>query len=311
MSDHTRRALLGAVAAGGATALAGCLGGIGPGFGGGCTSRCYLELRRIETADLRESALADPPRDRADQWRELLDTTAAEGEATLTTIYGSPIRDGQLVQAGEAYYETSVTATDTASVEAHVLELEYERGSDAPSGATVVDYADLPAVDRAAFDEMTRDAKVGRFSEAHSISIGGFEYVYPDESEGDSRFLADSPVWVRYEGEEMEVRVTGTQLTERETFSVTLEAVADTDEAFVEYVRAEHVADLSGLSEGEREVVRQATAAEYDECEPLSDGFQGVVEKFRALPERFRPDGNLLVAFQGETYEADLLNAVV
>ena len=311
MSDHTRRALLGAAATGVATGLAGCVGGFGPGFGGGCTSQYSLELRRVEDAGLHEAALADPPRDREARWKELLDTAAAEGEATVTTIYGSPVRDGQLVQAGEAYYETNVRVTDTASVEAHVLELEYDREVTAPSGAAVVDYEDLPPVDRAAFDEMTRESKGDRFTEARSVSIGGFEYVYPDADESESRFVADSPVWVRYEGEEMEVSVTGTRRTERETFSITLEAVADTDEAFVEYVRAEHVADLSGLSEGEREVLRQATEAEYEECEPLSEGFQGVVDELRALPERFRPDGNLLVEFEGETYEADLLNAVV
>ena len=311
MSERTRRALLGAAAAGVATGLAGCIGGFGPGFGGGCTSRYSLELRRVEDVELREAALADPPGDRADQWTELLDTAASEGEATLSTIYGSPVRDGQLVEAGETYHETSVEVVDTESEEAHVLELEYEQDASAPSGATVVDYEALPAVDRAAFDEMTREGKGDRFIEARSVSIGGFEYVYPDEDESDSRFVADSPVWVRYEGEEMEVRVTGTQQTERETFSITLAEVADTDETFVEYVRTEHVAELSGLSEGEREIVRKTTEAEYDECEPLSEDFQGVVDEFRALPERYRPDGNLLVEFEGETYEADLLNAVV
>jgi hypothetical protein len=311
MSDHTRRVLLGAAAAGTAAGLAGCLGGIGPGFGGSCTSRYSLELRRVDDADLREAALADAPGDRDALWRELLDTAASEGEATLTTIYGSPVRDGQLVQAGEAYYETSVTVTDTASVAAHVFELEYEQGAAAPAGATVVEYETLPTVDRGALDEMTREAKGERFTDAQSVSIGGFEYVYPDDTERDSRFVADSPVWVRSEGEVMEVRVTGTQQTERETFSVTLERVADTSEAFVEYVRGEHVADLSGVSEAEREVVSQAAESEYDECEPLSEEFQGVVDELRGLPDRVRPDGNLLVAFEGETYEADLLNAVV
>ncbi|MFC7227253.1 hypothetical protein N0B31_07550 [Salinirubellus salinus] len=311
MSDHTRRALLGAAATGVSAGLTGCLGGIGPGFGGSCTSRYYLELRQLEDAGLREAALADAPPEREARWEELLETAAVEGEATLATIYGSPVRDGQLVAAGDAYHETGVTVTETASVEAHVLELEYEKGVDAPAGATVVDYEALPAVDRAAFDAMTRDSKDDRFVAAQSVSIGGFEYVYPDDAESDSRFVADSPVWVRYEGEVMEVRVTGTQRTERETFRVTLERVADTPEAFADYLRAEHVADLSGLSEAEREVVRQATESEYDECEPLSGGFQGVVDEFRALPERFRPDGNLLVEFEGETYEADLVNAVV
>jgi len=311
MSDRTRRALLGAAATGVATGLAGCLGGIGPGFGGGCTSRYYLELRRLEDAGLREAALADAPGDRGARWQELLDTAASEGEATLTTIYGSPVDDGQLVQAGEAYHETSVTVTDTTSVEAHVLELEYEQDVGAPSGATVVDYEALPAVDRAAFDAMTREGKGDRFLEARSVSIGGFEYVYPDDAEGDSRFVADSPVWVRYEGGEMEVRVTGTQQTEQETFRITLSEVADTTVAFREYVRANHVADLSGLSEAEREVLRGTTEGVRKECEPLSDGFQGVVDELQALPERYRPNGNLLVEFEGETYEADLVNAVV
>jgi hypothetical protein len=311
MSDHTRRALLGAAATGVASGLTGCLGGIGPGFGGGCTSRYSLELVRLEDVGLREAVLSEPPRERETLWNDLVDTGAAEGEATLTTVYGSPVRDGQLVAAGEAYHRTTVTVTDTATVEAHVLELEYEKGVDAPSDATVVAYEDLPAVDRAAFDEMTRAPETKRFLEAQSVSIGGFEYVYPDDGEDESRFVTESPLWVRYEGEVMEVGVTGTQRTERETFRITLKQVAGTTRAFVEYVRANHVADLSGLNEAEREVVRQATGSEYDECEPLSDEFQEVIDAFSSLPDRYRPDRNLLVAFEGETYEADLVNSVV
>jgi len=311
MSDHTRRALLGAAAAGVASSLAGCLGGIGPGFGGGCTSRYYLELTRVDDPALREAALTDAHPDHPEAWHELLETAASEGEATLATIYGSPVRDGQLVEVGEGYYETNVEVTDTASVEAHVLELDYERDVTASPGTTVVDYDDLPAVDREALDTMTRSAKEERFRESESVSIGGFEFFYPDDTEDESRFVADSPVWVRYDGLQVEVLVTGTKQTERETFRIKLEQVADSAGAFVAYVRANHVADLSGLSEAEREVLRQTTEGVRKECEPLSDGFQGIVDRLRALPERYRPDGNLLVEFEGKTYEADLVNAVV
>jgi hypothetical protein len=310
MSDRTRRALLGAVAAGGATALSGCFG-FGPGVGGSCTSRYYLELERVDDSSLREAALSDAPHDHPEQWTELLETAAAEGEATLRTIYGSPVRSDQLVEVGGAYHRTSVEVTDTESVEAHVLELEYDEEVSAPADATVVAYADLPAVDQGAYDTMTRGTRGERFADARSVSMGGFEYVYPDGTESDSRFVADSSVWVRDGDVEVEIRVTGTEQTERETFSITLERVADSADGFVEYVRENHVADLSGLSDAEADVLRTATGAEYDECEPLSEEFQGVVDRLRGLPDTYRPDGSLLVEFEGETYDADLLNAVV
>jgi hypothetical protein len=175
--------------------------------------------------------------------------------------------------------------TDTESVE-HVLELEYDQGVSAPTDATVVAYEDLPVVDRAAYDTLT----------------GG---------ERGKRFVADSPVWVRDGDQEVEIRVTGTQQTERETFRTTLERVVDTAEGFAEYVRENHIATLSDLSEAEADVLRQSTEAEYEECEPLSERLHGVVDRLRGLPDTYRPDGSLLVEFEGETYEADLLNAVV
>jgi hypothetical protein len=174
-----------------------------------------------------------------------------------------------------------------------------------------VDHADLPAVDRAALDAMVPEVERDRLSEARSVSMGGFEYVYPEGTESESRFVTDSPVWVRFAGVTAEIRVGGTEPEERETFRITLEEVADTAVAFVEYVRENHVADLSGLSEAERDLLRQATENEYDECEPLSDGFQGVVDELRALSDRFRPNESPLVEFEGETYEARLWNAVV
>lgn len=309
MSDHTRRALLGAATTAVASGLAGCTGGVG--FGGSCSSQYALRLDRVGSSGLVDAALSDPSRPREEQWLSVVETANSEGEAMLTTIYGTPIQDGALVQAGEAYYETVVEVTETTEVVAHVLELEYEQGQPAPDDESTVAYESLPAVDRAALDTMLRDARGGRFTDANAVSIGGFEYVYPEDAETESMFLTESPVWVRYEGVDVEVSVDGTTTAERETVRITLREVAETTVEFREYLRETVVVELSPPGEAEREVLRRAAGDEYDECEPLSGEFQWAIDRLREVPDERRPDGSLLAEFDGETYVAQVTHAVV
>ena len=90
MGDRTRRTLLGAAATSIAAGLSGCIGGIGPGFGGSCTSQYYLELERVDDSGLREAALSDAPGDHPERWTELLETAASEGEAALQPSTAHP-----------------------------------------------------------------------------------------------------------------------------------------------------------------------------------------------------------------------------
>lgn len=301
MSPLSRRTLLGGVAAG-TSLLAGCAAL--PTFGGGCGSGYYLDVTRLTDAELAETVTTEPRREHEPTASRLLDTAANEGEATYATYRGSPLQDDVYVEREGTYYHLTREVTATRDLEAREVRIEYDREESPPDDATVVEHSELPEADREAFLGVypTTKTEQGEFPQAFTIRD---DHVYPEDP--DSQLVGAGTVWVRYEDRPFAVTVGETVTVEEETFRYTLEEVATDREAFVAFVREQFVVELDDLSEAEREVFERAIGESVDECDPLSEGFGGLVDRLEAVPdERRLGESTWLVTRAGDTYEVDL-----
>lgn len=304
----SRRSLLGSCAAGiagGCAALAGCVG-VG---GGGCSRGFDLTVTPATDGGLLGETLVGPSRDRPEDWRKIVSTAVERGEVRYTAIHGPPVRDGDRVEHGGRYYRIAREEVASEEVEAHVFGAEYEAGRDPPSGATVVAFGDLPAVDRTAHRELFSDLG-DRLDEVEAFSAGGYPVVYPDGAESDSVLVGEETTWIRYDGTAVEVRFEGTERVERVTYRFTAEELAGDRESYLAYVRERFVVELEGLSDGEREVFSRAIDAGEDGirfCEP-EDAERAVVERLEGIPESRTPRHRTwFLEYGGEVYLTELL----
>lgn len=300
--DLPRRRLL-AGAASGFTLLSGCSSL--PFFGGGCASGYSLDVTPLTDAELAATVTHQPrPKDAAVAKR-LIETAAKNGDATYTTYHDAPLQPNIYVEHEGAYYRVERTVTTTQTLTAHTFAIEYNETKTPPGTATVIEFTDLPEADRAAFQSVYPDEKHKKIDEAHSFSIGGYPYVYPDDAE--SLLIDAGTVWIRYEGRPYAVTVEGTQPVEKETFQYTLETIAADREAFVAFVRDRFVVAFDNLSTDEQAVFERAIDESLSKCEPLSDGFRGLVDRLHAVPDDRRLSPNeWLVNYDGSTYEVVL-----
>lgn len=316
---RTRRTLLAqATTLLGAGALAGCLGGpSGPGTDDeppdgtpddhtdDCTSGFSVTADAFAPTEDLLLALEGPE-------QALVEDALAEGPVTVERYSAQdPLPDGAYVERDGAYHELSVAEGETTEIPAVLLDVAWEDGQTAPADATAVQFADLPAVDREALGYALDGDSFGGESEGHpseSLSIQQFPAPYPDGTD-DSALVGAGETWVRRDGRTYSVTADGRTTTDRHEFEVDLEMVAETDEAFRTHVDERYRVSLEDRSEPAKDVVRQAAADGYQECDPASDGLAELRDRLpqdRLLPH---PENNAwYVTLDGEGYALTILN---
>jgi hypothetical protein len=309
-STLSRRSVLAGCAVG-CGALAGCLGATGG--SDDCSFGFELTMTPATDEDYLAETLTEPSRDRPDAWREIVSTAVERGETEYTTVRSAPVRDGDRIAFEGRYYLFAREAVERERVEAHLFAAEYESGRDPPSGATVVAFEQLPDADRAAFRELLPEAD-RRLSGSEGFSVGGFPVVYPDDAEADSVLLGEGSTWVRYDGAAIELSVQGTERVERVTYRFTAEELAADREAYLAYARETFVVELTGLTEGERDVLGRAVEAGEEGvrlCEP-GETERALVERLESIPDSRTPrDRTWFLDYEGEVYLTDLLEFAV
>ncbi|MFC6728630.1 hypothetical protein ACFQDG_08265, partial [Natronoarchaeum mannanilyticum] len=112
---------------------------------------------------------------------------------------------------------------------------------------------------------------------------------------------------VERDGERFPFEVLGSDEVAAYEYRYEATKAADDAATFAERVRQEHLFELSGLSDAEREIVDEAIDGGYYDGS-VSDAFSSLAERFRAHDAVEPSDwgGEFLVRYEGTDYWADL-----
>lgn len=233
--------------------------------------------------------------------RAIVDEAVASGHVDDTT-YAQPVLESDMFVAhGERFYRTNSTVVQVEDVPAFSMDVHWERGQTAPAAATLVSFETLPRVDRDAL----RAAVLHPTHEGlpqQGLSISEYPAPYPD---ADASQLIGGRTWVRWRDRTFRVRVAGTSETtqERRTVRYAVEPVADTPEAFRQYVAAQYLVVLDDLPAPQRELLEDALAGGYEECRPTSAALSGLRERLSGTERLPDPhEDSWYVAFDGRRF---------
>ena len=282
--------------------------GEGPGTSTRATGRCLrgftLELRPF---DPREHATVSLD----DERRAIVTEAIEDGKAKLVSYGETPLEDEVFVADSGRFYEIH-HAVETTVVSAYRMNVEWERGQEAPADATVVEFADLSKADRTALRLAICGGEPGQTGESgttdghclptEGLSVSDFPAPYPDGGDG-SRLAGDGLTWVSWEGNVLQVELGASTQTERHTHSYTAERVAGSVAAFREVLASRFLVPLTELPRDERAIVDRAVQKQYEGCAGVPSALPSLHERLteeKRLP--FRAGDGWYVRFEGTDY---------
>lgn len=268
----------------------------------GCSAEGSLSMEPVDDVELAEEASESVVSER-DTDRALVRAAIENGSAT-TVAERPPVEERLPFRHEGRFYDVSYTETGTEPGHAADIRIDYNASS---VEGDVVDYEELPAVDRAALSRL-----VDRIEFPEDRLQPGYDFgtgrVYT-EDEANSSVLVTTQEYdaVRYEGQVYPIRVD----SDPETLTVyryesTL--VADSATAYAGELRHRYEFELSGLSDAEREVVEGAlNDTNYIESDD-NEGFASLVDRFRSHEPVIQDDyyGYYVVDYEGQRYWVEM-----
>lgn len=233
---------------------------------------------------------------------ETLVAEAVENGSANASGNSPPLDTDQPVEYSGRYYELTATEMDSRETTQYGLSVDLTPTSETPDGE-VVAFEDLPEVDRDVLDELLPD-------EGEASDDRGDERVvrfYSEAMAEDSALVPDGGYdAVVYEGERYAIDVKERTRTESD-YRYEAEEVAASAGEYGASVREEYAFTLSGLSDAERDVVREAIEDGYYEGS-ADDAFSSVARRFRDHPgfDTGEWGGEWVVRYDGTVYWADL-----
>lgn len=260
-----------------------------------------LEMDTVSDAEIAERASRTVTRHPAH--RDVVADAVENGTANATGR-SPPLEPGLPVEYEGRYYELDVTETDRREATEYGISIDYDPGTATPGGE-VVDYAELPAVDRAAMDSLLPPPEDANGGDGTDFGVA---HAYSEEEAAASVLVPEQEYdAVRYEGEHYPIRTDDGRTVTVSDYRYRATAVAATAAEYAAWVRESYRFTLSGLSDAEREVVEQAIDGGYHEGS-VEDAFASVARRFHDHePVKGRDGGgNWLVRYEGSEYWADL-----
>jgi hypothetical protein len=229
---------------------------------------------------------------------------AVENGTTTVSDRSRPLDTDRPVVYEGRYYRLTVTETGERETTWYSIRIDYDPGTGTPEGA-VVDYDDLPAVDRDALDSLLPPPEGVPSGEGYDFGVGR---EFTDEDAASSALVPEQEyVAVVYEGLRYPIDVGDGRTVTVTDYRYEAEEIAASAEAFGAAVREEYTFELSGLTDGEREIVEEAIDGGYYEGE-VTDAFASLAGRFRerrAL-EADEWGGEWVARYEGTVYWTDL-----
>ena len=268
----------------------------------GCSAAGSLSMESVDDAGLAaeasESVASESEADRA------LVRDAIENGSAATVAERPPVDEPLPFRHDSRFYDISYAETGTEPGYRADIRIDYNASS---VEGDVVDHDQLPAVDKAVVSELVEraDTPEKRLQPGYDFGAG---QVY-NETEADSSVLVTTQAYdaVRYGGEVYPVDVD----SETETLTIyryESELVAESATEYATALRDRYEFELSGLSDTEREVVKDAlNDTNYIEDDD-DEGFASLVERFRDHESVVQDDhyGYYVVVYEGQLYWAEM-----
>lgn len=269
----------------------------------GCSAEGSLSMQPVDDSELAAEASTELTEDPPDRDRAVARNAIANGSATAVGEH-PPVDEALPFRHQGRFYAVNYTEADTKPGYEVNVRIDYNASS---VDGEVVAYDDLSAVDRRLLDDALRrtDLPEERLQPGYDFGVG---HTYTD-GEADSSVLVGDHEYdaVRYEGEIYPIAVS----VERTTLTVyryEATVVANSSEAYARQLRDRYEFELSGLSDGEREIVEDAlNDTSYMENDD-NEAFASLVDRFRAHEpvEETEYRGSYVVRYDGQLYWAEM-----
>jgi len=269
----------------------------------GCSAEGSLGMEPVDDEGLADEASNDLADQRPGRDSDVVIRSIQNGSATA--VDDRPPVDEELpFRYRGRFYDVSYTEAGTKPGYHAGIEMDYNASS---VEGEVVDYEELPAVDREALESLLTRTDMDEDLLEPGYDFGtGTTYTGAD---AESSVLVPTQEYdaVRYEGETYPIRVE----SESETLTVyryesTL--VAESAGEYGQQLREDYEFELSDLSDAEREVIDGAlNDTNYIE-DSDNEGFASLVERFRARDPVEGTDyrGSYVVRYDGQLYWAEM-----
>lgn len=263
-----------------------------------------ISMRAVDDAGLAEEAsreVPDPEDRRPGRDTGVVERAIESGSATTVGLR-PPVESGLPFRHGGRFYNLSGSVVETTPGYRAGIEIDYNASS---VEGNVVDYEDLPAVDRQRLAPLVNSPREGR-KPGYDIGVG----VTYSESEAESSVLVPDQQYdaVRYQGETYPIGVEEPERVELKRYRYEATVVAETPGAYGSYLREEYEFRLSGLSDAERTVVEEALNSTYYADSTDDEGFAALVERFQdrraVTADEFR--GSFVVRYDGRLYWVEM-----
>ena len=270
----------------------------------GCSAAGSLSMEPVDDEQLADSAsrsVENASVNPVAQGREVA-RRAIENGSTTVVADSPPVRTGLPYRHDGRFYNLSRSVLGTEPGYRIAVEIDYNAST---VEGTVVDYDDLPAVDRRALAPLV-DRQRRALEPGYDF---GLPATYTESEAEASVLVTDQEVdAVRYEGEVYPVNANGPESVTLEVYRHEATPVADSPEAYAEDLKATYAFTLSGLSDAESDVVAEAITDTYYAEDDDDEAFASLVERFRAhdpVVSRERT-GKWVVRYDGQLYWAEM-----
>ncbi|MFB6141408.1 MAG: hypothetical protein ABEJ26_13355 [Halosimplex sp.] len=270
----------------------------------GCGSDAgSLSMTAVDDATLAERASYDLGGEDPFETMEARIVRAAIANGSTTRNASREfVRGGRAYRYGGAYYDVSVHVVGTVSGYGGGVRIDYNTTD---FDGEAVAYGDLPAVDRRALEPLFSGPREDR-DEGFDL---GVPVAYTDEEANRSMLVPDQRYdAVVYEGETYRITADGVERQRLRTIRYEATRLADSAQSFATHLTDRYAFTLSGLSDGERDVVESATGGTYTAESADDEGFADVVERFRSHDAVTEDSGagDWIVRYDGQLYWAEL-----
>ena len=263
-----------------------------------------MSMRAVDDAGLAEEASREvPDPDDPPPTRDVSVVERAIEDGSATTVgLRPPVDSGLPFRHDGGFYNLSWTVVDTTPGYRAGIRIDYNATS---VSGDVIDYEDLPTVDRRRLAPLMDTSREGR-EPGYDTGIG----VTYSEAEAESSVLVPDQRYdaVRYEGETFPIDVEGPDSVELKRYRYEATVVAESPEAYGATLREEYAFRLSSLSDAERTVVEEALNSTYYADSTDDEGFASLVERFQSR-RAVRSDeygGSWVVRYDGRHYWVEM-----
>jgi hypothetical protein len=269
----------------------------------GCSADGSLRMQPVDDEGLADEASNDLAEQRPDRDSNIVTRAIQNGSATA--VDDRPPVDEELPFRYQGrFYDLSYTEAGTEPGYDVGVEIDYNASS---VDGEVVDYADLPAVDRRALAYLVQRewARGDTLQPGYDFGTGT---VYTEEEAATSVLVPDQEYdAIRYEGEVYPIGVDAGEET-LTVYRYEATQVAESHEAYAADLRDRYEWELSGLNESERDIVESALNDTHYVEESDDAAFASLVDRFRAHESVEAVDyrGSYVVRYDGQLYWAEM-----